>query len=46
VTRGAARIALGLDDCLYLGNLNTQRDCGQANDYIDGMYLMLQHENP
>jgi len=46
VTRAAARIALGLDTCLYLGNLNAQRDWGHAKDYIEGMYLMLQQENP
>jgi GDPmannose 4,6-dehydratase len=46
VTRGAARIALGLDSCLYLGNLNAQRDWGHAKDYIEGMYLMLQQEKP
>lgn len=46
VTRAAARIALGLDDCLYLGNLNAQRDWGHAKDYIEGMYLMLQQEMP
>jgi GDPmannose 4,6-dehydratase len=46
VTRAAARIALGLDTCLYLGNLNAQRDWGHAKDYIEGMYLMLQQEMP
>jgi GDPmannose 4,6-dehydratase len=45
VTRAAARIALGLDTCLYVGNLNAQRDWGHAKDYIEGMYLMLQQEN-
>lgn len=44
VTRGAARIALGLENCLYIGNLNAQRDWGHAKDYIEGMYLMLQQE--
>ena len=44
VTRAAARIALGLDTCLYVGNLNAQRDWGHAKDYIEGMYLMLQQE--
>lgn len=39
-------IALGLDTCLYLGNLNAQRDWGHAKDYIEGMYLMLQQEKP
>ena len=46
VTRAAARIALGLDNCLYLGNLNAQRDWGHAKDYIEGMYLMLQQNKP
>ena len=46
VTRAAARIALGLDTCLYLGNLNAQRDWGHAKDYIEGMYLMLQQDKP
>ena len=46
VTRAAARIALGLDNCLYLGNLNAQRDWGHAKDYIEGMYLMLQLDKP
>jgi GDPmannose 4,6-dehydratase len=46
VTRAAARIALGLDDYLYLGNLNAQRDWGHAKDYIEGMYLMLQQDKP
>jgi GDPmannose 4,6-dehydratase len=46
VTRAAARIALGLDDCLYLGNLNAQRDWGHAKDYIEGMHLMLQQDKP
>jgi GDPmannose 4,6-dehydratase len=46
VTRAAARIALGLDNCLYVGNLKAQRDWGHAKDYIEGMYLMLQQEKP
>jgi GDPmannose 4,6-dehydratase len=46
VTRAAARIALGLDNCIYLGNLNAQRDWGHAKDYIEGMYLMLQQDKP
>jgi GDPmannose 4,6-dehydratase len=46
VTRAAARIALGLDSCLYVGNLNAQRDWGHAKDYIEGMYLMLQQDKP
>ena len=46
VTRAAARIVLGLDICLYIGNLNAQRDWGHAKDYIEGMYLMLQQDKP
>ena len=46
VTRAAARIALGLDTSLYVGNLNAQRDWGHAKDYIEGMYLMLQQDKP
>ena len=46
VTRAAARIVLGLEKCLYLGNLNSKRDWGHAKDYIEGMYLMLQQEKP
>ena len=46
ITRGTAKIALGLDKCLYLGNLNSQRDWGHAKDYIEGMYLILQQEAP
>ncbi|MBL7810914.1 MAG: GDP-mannose 4,6-dehydratase [Bacteroidetes bacterium] len=44
ITRAAARIALGLQDKLYLGNLNSRRDWGHAKDYIEAMYLMLQQE--
>jgi GDP-mannose 4,6-dehydratase len=46
VTRAVARIARGLQSCLYLGNINSQRDWGHARDYVHGMYLMLQHEVP
>jgi GDPmannose 4,6-dehydratase len=46
VTRAAARIVLGLDNCLYLGNLNAQRDWGHAKDYVEGMFLMLQQDIP
>ena len=38
ITRATAKIALGLDNCLYLGNLNSQRDWGHAKDYIGVMY--------
>ncbi len=46
ITRAAARIALGLQDCLYLGNLDAQRDWGHAQDYVEAMYLMLQQDEP
>jgi GDPmannose 4,6-dehydratase len=46
ITRAAAKIALGLQDCLYLGNLNSQRDWGHAKDYVEAMYLILQQEKP
>lgn len=44
ITRATARIALGIDSCLYLGNLDAKRDWGHAKDYIEGMYLILQQE--
>jgi GDPmannose 4,6-dehydratase len=44
ITRAAARIKLGLQDCLYLGNLDAQRDWGFAGDYVEAMWLMLQQE--
>jgi GDPmannose 4,6-dehydratase len=46
ITRAAAKIALGIDNCLYLGNLDAKRDWGHAKDYIEGMYLILQQERP
>jgi len=46
ITRAAAKIALGLEECLYLGNLNAKRDWGHAKDYVEGMYLILQQEKP
>ena len=46
ITRGLARIKLGLDDTLYLGNLDSKRDWGFAGDYVEAMWLMLQQENP
>ena len=46
ITRATAKIALGMDDCLYLGNLDAKRDWGHAKDYVEGMYLMLQQEKP
>jgi GDPmannose 4,6-dehydratase len=44
ITRAACRIALGLQDSLYLGNLDAQRDWGHAKDYVEAMWLMLQHK--
>ena len=46
ITRGVAQIVLGRMDCLHLGNLNSKRDWGHAKDYIEGMYLMLQQDQP
>ena len=46
ITRAAARIHLGLQEKLYLGNLNTKRDWGHAKDYVEAMYLMLQVDTP
>jgi GDPmannose 4,6-dehydratase len=46
VTHGVARIALGLDDKLSLGNLDAQRDWGYAADYVRAMWLMLQQDGP
>jgi GDPmannose 4,6-dehydratase len=46
ITRATAKIALGMEKCLYLGNLNAKRDWGHAKDYIEGMYLILQQEKP
>ena len=44
ITRAATKIALGLQKCLYLGNLSAQRDWGHAKDYIEAMWLILQQE--
>lgn len=44
ITRAVAQIALGQDDCLYLGNLDAKRDWGHAKDYIEAMWLILQQE--
>ena len=44
ITRALARIKLGLQDCLYLGNLNAQRDWGHARDYVEMQWLMLQQD--
>jgi len=44
ITRALARIKLGLQDCLYLGNMNAKRDWGHAKDYVEMQWLMLQQE--
>src|SRR6185437_5137126 len=44
ITRAVAAIAEGLQDCLYLGNLNAQRDWGHAKDYVDAMWRILQYD--
>ena len=46
ITMGAAHIKLGLQDKLYLGNLNSKRDWGHARDYVEGMWRILQHDKP
>jgi GDPmannose 4,6-dehydratase len=46
ITRGATRIVLGLDKKLYIGNLNAKRDWGHAKDYVEGMWLILQQDEP
>jgi GDPmannose 4,6-dehydratase len=46
ITRGAARIALGLQDTIYLGNIDAKRDWGHAKDYVEGMWRMLQQDTP
>lgn len=46
ITRAAARIAMGMQDKMFLGNLSSQRDWGHAKDYVRAMYLILQQETP
>jgi len=46
ITRAVAKIALEMQDIVYLGNLNSKRDWGHAKDYVEGMYLILQQEKP
>lgn len=46
ITMAAAKIVEGLQDCVYVGNLNAKRDWGHAKDYVEGMWLMLQQEKP
>ena len=46
ITRAAARIKLGLQDKLFMGNLDSRRDWGHARDYVEAMWLMLQQDEP
>jgi GDPmannose 4,6-dehydratase len=46
ITRGAVRVCLGMDEAIYLGNLDAQRDWGHAKDYVEGMWRMLQQDKP
>ena len=46
ITRALARIKLGLQDCLYLGNMDSLRDWGHAKDYVEMQWLMLQQDHP
>ncbi len=46
ITRAAAKIVLGMQDKVFLGNLNAQRDWGHAKDYVEAMYLILQQQQP
>jgi len=46
ITRALARIKLGMQDCLYLGNMNAKRDWGHAKDYVEMQWLMLQQDRP
>ena len=46
ITRGLARIAAGLDDCVYLGNLDARRDWGHARDFVEAQWMILQQDQP
>ncbi len=46
ITRGLARINAGLENCIYMGNLDAKRDWGHAKDYVEMQWLMLQQDNP
>tara|TARA_Y100000589_G_C27101655_1_gene608332 strand:+ start:61 stop:1140 length:1080 start_codon:yes stop_codon:yes gene_type:complete len=46
ITRGLSRISVGLDNCIYLGNLDTLRDWGHAKDYVQAQWMMLQKDKP
>jgi GDPmannose 4,6-dehydratase len=46
ITRAVSRIEVGLDECIYLGNLDAKRDWGHARDYVEGMWRILQQDTP
>ena len=46
ITQALSKISVGLQDCLYLGNLNARRDWGHAKDFVEAMWLMLQQDEP
>ena len=46
ITRGLSRINAGLDECIYMGNLDAKRDWGHARDYVEMQWRMLQQETP
>jgi GDPmannose 4,6-dehydratase len=46
ITRAVAQLALGMQDCLFMGNIDAQRDWGHAKDYVEAMYLILQQDQP
>ena len=46
ITRAVASISVGKSDCLFLGNIDAKRDWGHARDYVEGMWMMLQHDKP
>ena len=46
ITRGLSRIDLGIENCLYLGNLDAKRDWGHAKDYVEMQWMMLQNDKP
>jgi len=46
ITQALSKISVGLQDCLYLGNLNAERDWGHAQDFVEAMWLMLQQDEP
>jgi GDPmannose 4,6-dehydratase len=46
ITQALSKISVGIQDCLYLGNLNARRDWGHAKDFVEAMWLMLQQDEP